>query len=322
MEKNLIIIALCAIGGGGFIVALSYPYLGSSAQTQKRQAAIVGSARTQRVNGVDPAQRRRAIAETVKSLEAGTTGKKDDFRSQISQAGLSISLTVFWIWVGVFTALVSGLSYWAYRDPWITTGAAVAAFVGAPRWVLSFLRTRRIKKFIDGFPEAIDLIIRGVRAGLPVVDCFRMIANESPDPLGSEFRRIVEAQAVGLSIGEAAEKLADRIPTPETSFFAIVLNVQQKTGGNLSEALGNLATVLRDRKRMKEKVKAISSEAKASAAIIGALPFLVAVLVYIFSPDYIMLLFTTSAGNLIIGVSLVWMSVGIFVMRSMINFDI
>jgi tight adherence protein B len=138
----------------------------------------------------------------------------------------------------------------------------------------------------------------------------------------SEFRRIVESQQVGLSIPEAAMRMTETMPCPEAGFFGIVIQIQQQAGGNLSEALGNLSRVLRERKKMKAKVQALSMEAKASAVIIGALPFIVAFLVYLSSPNYIMPLFTTSTGHLILLVSGVWMMIGIFVMRSMMNFEV
>lgn len=189
------------------------------------------------------------------------------------------------------------------------------------------VRTARVvsttpKYSVTSTGTIIDVIIRGIKAGLPVGDCFRLIANEAPEPLRYEFRRIAEALAVGATIGESVEKLAERIPAPETAFFSIVINIQEKAGGNLSEALGNLANVVRERKKMREKVKAISSEAKASAGIIGSLPLIVGTLVYFVNPSYMMLLFNTTAGNMIIGGSLFWMSIGIFIMRGMINFDI
>ena len=129
---------------------------------------------------------------------------------------------------------------------------------------------RRMKKFIVEFPNAVDVIIRGVKAGLPLGDCIRVIAAEAAEPVRSEFRRIVEAQAIGLSVAEAVEKLHDSVPIAEANFFSIVINLQSKSGGNLSEALGNLSRVLRDRKKMALKIKAMSSEAKTSAGIIGA----------------------------------------------------
>ncbi|HEY5226294.1 MAG TPA: type II secretion system F family protein, partial [Methylovirgula sp.] len=142
------------------------------------------------------------------------------------------------------------------------------------------------------------------------------------EPIKTEFRMIVEAQTMGLSVGEAVERLIARLPIAETSFFSIVISIQQKAGGNLSEALANLADVLRDRKKMKGKIAALSSEAKASAGIIGALPFVVTALVYITSPTYISLLWTTSTGELVMMASGIWMAMGVFVMKKMISFEI
>ncbi len=164
--------------------------------------------------------------------------------------------------------------------------------------------------------------MRAVKSGLPLNDAIRLIANEAPEPVKTEFRRIVESQQVGMSIPDAALRMAETMPCPEAGFFGIVIQIQSQAGGNLSEALGNLSRVLRDRKKMKAKVQALSMEAKASAVIIGALPFVVAFLVYLSSPNYIMLLFTTSTGHLILGCSGVWMSIGILVMRKMMNFEV
>ncbi len=164
------------------------------------------------------------------------------------------------------------------------------AALGLPNLVLSRLRMRRINKFVDIFPNALDIIVRGVKAGLPLGDTLRIIANESPEPVRSEFRKLVEAQALGLPLPEAAEKLAERVPISETNFFSIVIGIQSKSGGNLSEAIGNLSRTLRERKKMKGKIKAMAMEAKASAAIIGAVPFVVTTLLYLSSPKYISLL--------------------------------
>ena len=193
---------------------------------------------------------------------------------------------------------------------------------GLPRWVLGYLKKRRLAKFTDRFPNAVDIIIRGVKAGLPLGDCLRVVASESPEPLRAEFRRIVESQAVGLGVTEAVERMADRVPITEANFFAVVIGIQQKAGGNLTEALGNLSRVIRDRKKMKAKVKAVSSEAKASAGIIGCLPPVVGFLVYIMAPDYISLLWTTSTGRMMMGGGACWMGIGVFVMKQMINFEI
>ena len=168
----------------------------------------------------------------------------------------------------------------------------------------------------------IDVIVRAIKSGLPLNDGLRLIASEAREPVKSEFRHIIEAQQLGLSTPEACARLHQTMPLPEANFFAIVIQIQASAGGNLAEALGNLSRVLRDRKKMKAKVAAMSMEAKASAAIIAALPFIVTILVYMTSPEYILLLFTTNTGNLILGVSAVWMAIGVFVMRQMINFEV
>ena len=159
-------------------------------------------------------------------------------------------------------------------------GAACVGGFGFPAWVLNFLRKHRLKKFVDEFPNAVDIIIRGVKAGMPLGDCLRVIAAEAAEPVRGEFRQIVEAQTMGLSASEAVDRIVERVPLPEASFFAIVINIQQKAGGNLAEALGNLSGVLRDRKKMKTKIKSVSSEAKTSAYIIGSLPFFVSGMVW------------------------------------------
>jgi tight adherence protein B len=187
--------------------------------------------------------------------------------------------------------------------------------------MLKFLKRRRENKFLEAFPDAVDTIVRGIKAGLPLLDSLRMITTEASEPLRSEFRAIVETQTIGIPIGEACAKLYERIPVPEANFFGIVISIQQKSGGNLSEALGNLSKVLRERKKMKQKIQAMSMEAKASAAIIGALPPAVAFLVYITSPQYIELLWTHPTGRMLLAGCALWMFTGVMVMRKMIHFD-
>jgi tight adherence protein B len=198
----------------------------------------------------------------------------------------------------------------------------LAGALGLPRWFVSFRRKRRVNAFLNEFPNALEIIVRAVKSGLPLNDGIRLIANEAREPVKSEFRRIVDSQQMGMSIPDAAIRMTETMPCAEAGFFGIVIQIQAQAGGNLSEALGNLSRVLRDRKKMKAKVQALSMEAKASAAIIGALPFIVAFLVYLSSPNYIMPLFTTNVGNLILGVAGFWMSIGIFVMRKMMNFEV
>jgi tight adherence protein B len=204
----------------------------------------------------------------------------------------------------------------------VILAAVVVGGFGFPAWMLSFLRKRRLKKFVDEFPNAVDIIIRGVKAGMPLGDCLRVIAAEAAEPVRSEFRQIVEAQAMGYTTGEAVDRIVERVPIPEASFFAIVINIQQKAGGNLAEALGNLSGVLRDRKKMKTKIKAVSSEAETSAYIIGSLPFFVSSIVWFTSPKYMEILWTTQTGEIALGGCALWMGIGVFIMKNMINFDI
>ena len=179
-----------------------------------------------------------------------------------------------------------------------------------------------MNRFLREFPGAVDIIVRGIKAGIPLGDCIRAIAAEAAEPIRSEFRAIVEAQSLGISVAEAVERMIERVPLPEANFFSIVISIQQKAGGNLSEALMNLSNVLRDRKKMRSKVKAMSSEAKASAGIIGALPPLVTTAVWFTSPGYISLLFTTGTGHMVLGGCACWMGLGVFIMKKMISFDI
>jgi Flp pilus assembly protein TadB len=200
-------------------------------------------------------------------------------------------------------------------------GLAFATGFGLPRWVLNFLKKRREKAFLRSLPDAVDVIVRGIKAGLPLFDSIKVVAADATEPLKSEFLAIIETQTIGMPLGDACARLYERMPVPEANFFGIVVAIQQKSGGNLSEALGNLSKVLRDRKKMAEKIQAMSMEAKASAGIIGSLPPIVMVLVYLSTPDYMSLLWTEPTGRLMLAGSALWMSMGIFVMKKMINFD-
>ena len=200
-------------------------------------------------------------------------------------------------------------------------GLAFAAGFGLPRWTLGYLKKRREKAFLKALPDAVDVIVRGIKAGLPLFESIKVVAADAPEPLKGEFLAIIETQAIGMPLGDACTRLFERMPVPEANFFGIVIAIQQKSGGNLSEALGNLSKVLRDRKKMAEKIQAMSMEAKASAGIIGSLPPIVMLLVNLSTPDYISLLWTHPTGQLMLVGCVIWMGMGIFVMKRMINFD-
>lgn len=331
MNQGMLIVVAAVLGVlalGGVAFALLSPAL-AGGKAQKRVKAVAGaqpktrSARLREAMTDVSADRRRQVQETLKELEkkqAEQKKKKLTLRARIEQAGLEIPVRTF-----VIVSVVCGLGFAALsvltgQPIYVAPLAGFAAGFGLPRWVLGFLKRRREKAFLYEFANAIDVIVRGVKAGLPLNDCLKVIANESPDPVGGEFRDIVEGQKIGVTLEQGLKKMLERTPLPEVNFFSIVLAIQSKTGGNLSEALGNLARVLRDRKRMKGKIQAMSSEAKASAGIIGSLPLVVMLLVYLSSPDYIMMLFTERLGNIMLIVSAAWMTCGVLVMKKMINF--
>jgi tight adherence protein B len=313
---------LVSVAFGGVVYVFLYPMLSGERKVEQRMQSVARTEPAVRAARGPQKSRRDAVEATLKDLEERhKKSKSAPLSVRIAQAGLSWSKRQF-----AFISAGMGLAAFL-ASLFFGTGLIIAAAIGfagafgVPRWLLSYLKKRREKKFLDGFPDAVDVIVRGVKAGLPLLDCIKMIALEAPEPLKSEFRVILETQAIGMPLGEACGKLYERTPLPEANFFGIVVAIQQKAGGNLSEALGNLSRVLRDRKKMKAKIQAMSQEAKASAGIIGALPIAVMTLVYLTSPQYISLLFTTSIGNMMLAASAVWMATGVVVMKKMINFD-
>jgi len=312
---------LASVAVGGVAWVFLYPILSGDRKAEQRMANVAKSEPVN-VSRRQPKSRREAIEIALKEFEQRHKKSKSvPLAARISQAGLLWSKRQFFlisagIAVGMFLlGILTGAG--------LLVGAALA-FTGAfgiPRWLLSYLKKRREAKFLNSFPDAIDIIVRGAKTGLPLLDCLKIISLEAQEPVRSEFRTIVESQAVGLPLGEACGKLYERMPLAEANFFGIVVTVQQRAGGNISEALGNLSRVLRDRKKMKAKIKAMAQEAKASATIIGVLPIAVMTLVYLTSPDYISLLWTEPLGRVMLGASACWMSMGVWVMKKMINFD-
>lgn len=315
---------LAAVAAAGAVWVFVSPFLSGERQAERRKASLARREPAVRVSAARgaPKARREQVEETLKDLELRQKkAKSPPLSVQISQAGLSWSKRQFLVLSAALGLLALVLSIVFGAGAAVGAALGFAAGFGAPRWLLSFLKKRRQAQFLDQFPDAVDVIVRGVKAGLPPVDCLRMIASDAGEPLRSEFRAIVETQTIGIPLGEACAKLYERIPAPEANFFGIVISIQQKSGGNLAEALANLSRVLRDRKKMKAKIKAMSMEAKASAGIIAALPIAVMSLVYVTSPQYIELLWTNSLGQTMLAASAFWMLTGILVMRKMINFD-
>ena len=313
---------LVAVAIGGVAYVFVYPILSGERNAERRVAAAARAEPITRSARTPQKTRREQVEGSLKELEQRQKkAKRPPLSVRISQAGLSWSKRRF-----IMISL--GLGVFAFFAMIPMTGSLLTSLAfgftagcGVPLWLLKFLKKRREARFLDGLPDAVDVIVRGIKAGLPLLDSLKMIATEAPEPMRSEFRGIIETQTIGIPLSEACLKLYERIPVAESNFFGIVISIQQRAGGNLSEALGNLSTVLRDRKKMKAKIKAMSMEAKASASIIGALPIIVLLLVYLSSPDYIELLWTDSLGRLMLACSAIWMFIGIMVMRKMINFD-
>jgi tight adherence protein B len=323
MTLLIMLLAALAIGGVGFALVGGDE---SQAKAVKRAQAFNAGAvsKGDRAKGGNPqenaANRRKQILQNLKAVEQQQRKQSLTLEGRMLQAGVTPNVRLFWIVSGGLAATMGLVGFLVSHNPLIGLGAAFAAGLGLPRWGLGFMAKRRMKKFTSEFPNATDIIVRGIKSGLPVHECLKVIAKEMPQPLSGEFQRLVEGLGMGQSIDEALEKVYARMPTSEVRFFAIVLSIQQKTGGNLAESLNNLSVVLRGRKMMREKIKALSGEAVASAGIIGCLPPGVALLVTLTTPSYMMPLFSDPRGHILLLIGGFWMACGIFVMRKMINF--
>jgi tight adherence protein B len=314
---------LAAAGIGGVAWVFLYPLLSGEKKAELRRATIAKpEPAAARANDKNQRSRREQVEVTLRDLEARRLKEKRiPLSVRLTQAGLNWSTQKFMVASGVLAAVFFAAAMFVGGGILGAAGLAFAGGFGLPRWGLSFLKKRREAAFLKALPDAVDVIVRGIKAGLPLFESIKVVAADAPEPLRSEFLAIIETQAIGMPLGDACARLYERMPVPEANFFGIVVAIQQKSGGNLSEALGNLSKVLRDRKKMAEKIQAMSMEAKASAGIIGALPPIVMILVYLTTPAYISLLWTDPTGQLMLVGCVTWMSIGIMVMKKMINFD-
>jgi len=317
----LAFLAFTAIGGLAWVFI--YPMLSGEKKGESRRASIARpEPATARQADKNQRSRREQVEGTLKDLDARRQKEKSvPLHMRLAQAGLNWTTDKFWIASGIFAVAAFGAAYWMGGGLLGGVGMAFAAGFGLPRWLLTHLKTKREKAFLKALPDAVDVIVRGIKAGLPLFESIKVVAADAPEPLKSEFLAIIETQTIGMPLGEACARLFERMPVPEANFFGIVIAIQQKSGGNLSEALGNLSKVLRDRKKMAEKIQAMSMEAKASAAIIGSLPPVVMALVWITTPDYISLLWIHPTGQFMLVACVCWMFIGVMVMKKMINFD-
>jgi tight adherence protein B len=332
LSSSIVVIPLILVLSTGCVGALLlvgfYPQVVAHTAFRRRVEfiAVSGQGIALHAGGLDESHRKRSVEATLREVEEKQRSKakrraKYSLLGRLRQADIGWSPRIYYLVSlcigigGVFIALTSFSLLTAI-------GLGVSAGMLIPHLFLKFRRNHRFKRFLAEFPNAIDVIVRGIKAGLPLADCLKIVAAEAQEPVKSEFKALADDQALGMPLDEAVQRMPQRVSLPETSFFAIVVAIQSRTGGNLSEALGNLSKVLRERKKMKQKVKAMSGEAKASAMIIGSLPVAVAGLLALTSPNYIALLFITQTGNLVLAGCAVLMLVGVLVMRKMINFEL
>ncbi|PZF78713.1 pilus assembly protein [Aestuariivirga litoralis] len=331
-RTELLFLVLVAIAVGGVILALIFPYL-VPAEGEDRVRNLVTNARsgearrrprTSQLIDNQKDKRRAKLQDTLKQIDDRARQKKGavPLRLQISRAGYSISVARFWMISGAAGAVLYVLPL-LFGFPWyIGVLSGIVGAFGLPRWFLLSAAKRRQKIFLEDLADAVDVMVRGLKAGLPLSDAMRVIATESGPPLGPEFMEVVEGQRLGVTIDQGLERMFDRVPLPEVSFLGIVISIQSKSGGNLSEALANLSRVLRERKKLKGKIRAMSQEARSSAAIIGSLPFVMVGTLLFMSPGFLDPLLYSSTGHMVLAGAGVWMLAGILMMRSMINFDI
>ncbi len=322
MFETLAPALLIAAAVGGVAYALLFPLLSGQKQLETRQKLVARETAQLPKSGGQTRSKRDAVAQSLKELEQREKAKgKLTLEDRFAQAGLAINRRTFYIYSALAGLVCAVLAQAAIGSVFALPVGAVIGGLGMPNWYLNFRRKRRVAKFLIEFPNALDVIVRGLRSGLPLNDCVRIISNEAAEPVKTEFRMMMEAQAVGISLGDAIEDIYRRIPAPEANYFGIIVTIQQKTGGNLAESLANMSKVVRERRKLKGKVQALSAEAKSSAAIIAALPVAVAGIVWFSSPHYIERLWITQAGQFTLVGCAVWMLMGVLIMRKMINFD-
>jgi len=323
---------LIAVAFLGFVavagVGLVFAGVGSSSgRIAKRVQAVAQKGKGQRQNlgprpaaSADAAARRKQLQRTLQEQEKKRRTAAFDAGTKLRQAGLPLDVKTFWLISAGLGLVMTVVAFGLHLQPLVALMAGFVAGAGVPLWFIGMLAKKRKAKFTMAFADAVDIIVRGLRSGLPLHDCLKVIGKESPEPLAGEFRRLVESLSMGMTLDQGLEKLHERMPAPELRFFAIVLNIQQKTGGNLGEALGNLSAVLRSRRMMREKIKALSAEAVSSAGVIGCLPPGVAGLLSVVNPHYLQPMFVDPRGHMMLAGAAGIMTVGILVMRKMINF--
>lgn len=317
---------LIAAAAAGTAYALLYPTLTGEARSENRRKALNLTAETMRpARGVAAPVRskRDQVAQSLKELEQrNKSNGKVTLEERFAQAGLKIDRKTYFMFSALSGLVMAAVAMMLVDTTWAALPGLIVGALGLPGWYLNSRKKRRIKKFLLELPNALDVITRGLKSGLPLNDCVRMISAEAAEPLKSEFRAMMDAQAVGISLGEAIDDMYRRIPVAEANYLAIIISIQQRSGGNLAESLANMSKVVRDRRKLRSKVQALSAEATTSAGIIACMPVGVGILVYLSSPTYIEKLWITQAGQFTLVGCAIWMLMGVLIMRKMINFDL
>lgn len=322
-----LMLLLMGLGLIGTLVMLAVAFSGPNAsKATKRRLELIRERHSEGTLAASAnAQIRKLFANRNSRVETWASTlipKPALMRQRLERTGRPITLGQYGLTcIGLFAVVCAGAL--SQGMPWtlcILLGVFVG--VGLPHLVIGKMITGRIKKFNTNFPDAIELMVRGLRSGLPITETLGVVASEIGGPVGIEFRSVSDKMKIGRTMEAALQDVADRLGTPEFQFFVITLAIQRETGGNLAETLSNLADVLRKRAQMKLKIKAMSSESKASAMIVGALPFIVFIMVWMLNPKY-MAGFFSEERLIVAGVgALVWMGIGVAIMAKMVNFEI
>ncbi|MES2729111.1 MAG: type II secretion system F family protein [Pseudomonadota bacterium] len=319
----LILIAVISLASMAILYVLLQKF-GTQSQSQK-MAIITGNKHAAQASGDNPNARRAMLAKRLKSQghQDENAPKKNSLSIRLLQAGLShVSPTKYWVFSAISAVVFVLLGLLLGQNGVMIILFLLIGLLGFPRYVLGFLTKRRQKRFMNDFADALDAMVRLLKAGMPVSEAVSMVAREFNGPVGEEMARMYDEQKIGISMAESAVSAARRMPLAEMQMFATGIAIQQQTGSSLSEIMTNLSKLIRARFRLKRKVIALSSEAKASAMIIGALPIFVSVGLYLINPKYMTVLFITATGKILLGCAIGWMLVGILVMRQMINFKV
>ena len=314
------------IGGLGAVALAFLAVRGPSAsKSLKRRIELVKERHGDIIVGSAQAQIRKLFAQRANRVESYVSTlipKPALLRKRLEMTGKEINLGKYgMICLGIALAIATLM---ILRGAPILLSALLGLFfgIGGPHFVVGRMIKRRINKFNSNFPDAIELMVRGLRSGLPITETLGVVASEIPGPVGIEFRMVADKMKIGRTMEAALQETADRLGTAEFQFFVITLAIQRETGGNLAETLSNLADVLRKRAQMKLKIRAMSSESKASAWIVGSLPFVVFTLVWFINPTY-MGNFFTDQRLMVAGIGgMIWMAIGAFIMAKMVNFEI